>query len=44
MGRLARAIESRGAGLGEILIGCAVDRCLQARSELADGAEVLLFY
>ncbi|MEI8030060.1 MAG: GNAT family N-acetyltransferase [Comamonadaceae bacterium] len=32
MGRLARAIESRGAGLGEVLIGCAVDRCLHARS------------
>jgi len=32
MGRLARDIESRGAGLGEILIGCAVDRCLHARS------------
>ncbi len=32
LGRLARAVESRGAGLGEILVGCAVDRCLHARS------------
>lgn len=32
MGRMARALESRGAGLGELLIGCAVDRCLHARS------------
>jgi len=40
MGRLARAIESRGAGLGEILIGCAVDRCLHARSLV--GAYALL--
>ena len=40
MGRLARAIESRGAGLGEALIGCAVDRCLHARSLV--GAYALL--
>ena len=32
MGRLACAIESRGVGIGEILIGCAVDRCLHARN------------
>lgn len=32
MGRLARAVDRRGGGLGEILIGCAVDRCLHARS------------
>ena len=31
MGRLARDSDSRAAGLGEILIGCAVDRCLHAR-------------
>lgn len=31
MGRLARDSDSRGAGLGEVLIGCAVDRCLHAR-------------
>jgi GNAT superfamily N-acetyltransferase len=40
MGRLARATDSRGAGLGEILIGCAVDRCLHARSLV--GAYALL--
>ncbi len=40
MGRLARAIESRGAGMGGILIGCAVDRCLHARSLV--GAYALL--
>lgn len=40
MGRLARAIESRGTGLGEVLIGCAVDRCLHARSLV--GAYALL--
>jgi len=40
MGRLARAMESRGARLGEILIGCAVDRCLHARSLV--GAYALL--
>ena len=32
MGRLARSIESLGTGLGEVLMGCAVDRCLHARS------------
>ena len=31
IGRLARHIEHRGTGLGEVLLGCAVDRCLQAR-------------
>jgi len=40
MGRLARAMESRGAGIGEILIGCAVDRCLHARNLV--GAYALL--
>jgi predicted GNAT family N-acyltransferase len=40
MGRLARDIESRGAGLGEVLLGCAVDRCLHARSLV--GAYALL--
>jgi len=40
MGRLARTIESRGVGLGEILVGCAVDRCLRARSLV--GAYALL--
>lgn len=40
MGRLARDIESRGAGLGEVLLGCAVGRCLHARSLV--GAYALL--
>jgi predicted GNAT family N-acyltransferase len=40
LGRLARDIESRKAGLGEVLIGCAVDRCLHARSLV--GAYTLL--
>lgn len=40
MGRLARHIENHGDGLGEILIGCAVDRCLHARSLV--GAYALL--
>lgn len=40
MGRLARHIEHRGTGLGELLIGCAVDRCLHARSLV--GAYALL--
>ena len=40
MGRLARDRESRRAGLGEVLIGCAVDRCLHARSLV--GAYALL--
>lgn len=40
MGRLARHIDNRGNGLGELLIGCAVDRCLHARSLV--GAYALL--
>ncbi len=40
MGRLARDNESHGAGSGEVLIGCAVDRCLHARSLV--GAYALL--
>ena len=39
-GRLARDIKSCRAGLGEVLIGCAVDRCLRARSLV--GAYALL--
>ncbi len=40
MGRLARHIDHSGKGLREILIGCAVDRCLQARNLV--GAYALL--
>ncbi len=31
MGRLARSLENRGGGIGAILLGLAVDRCLKAR-------------
>ncbi len=40
MGRLARATDRRGTGLGEILIGLAVDRCLAAKTHV--GAYALL--
>jgi GNAT superfamily N-acetyltransferase len=35
MGRLATASELRGQGLGRLLIGSAVDRCLKAREQVA---------
>ena len=35
MGRLACRADQRGRGLGKILIGCAVDRCLKARAQVA---------
>ncbi len=35
MGRLACRTDRRGAGLGKVLIGCAVDRCLKARKQVA---------
>ena len=35
MGRLACRADQRGRGLGKLLIGCAVDRCLKARTEVA---------
>ena len=35
MGRLARNIECRGTGIGEILLGLAVDRCRKARTQVA---------
>ncbi len=40
MGRLARHSAYAGTGLGEVLMGCAVDRCLHARSLV--GAYALL--
>ncbi|QDL56316.1 GNAT family N-acetyltransferase [Rhodoferax aquaticus] len=40
LGRLARHIDNRGEGLGELLVGCAVNRCLHARSQV--GAYALL--
>jgi predicted GNAT family N-acyltransferase len=35
MGRLAVAAELRGQGMGRLLMGCAVDRCLKAREQVA---------
>ena len=35
MGRLACRADRRGQGLGRLLIGCAVERCLQARKQVA---------
>lgn len=34
LGRLARHIEHRGTGIGEVLVGLAVDRCLKAREHV----------
>jgi GNAT superfamily N-acetyltransferase len=35
MGRLAANTEHQGRGIGKALIGCAVDRCLEARKQVA---------
>lgn len=35
MGRLACRTDHRGAGLGRLLVGCAVDRCLQTRKQIS---------
>ena len=35
MGRLACRSDQRGGGLGKLLVGCAVGRCLQARQQVA---------
>ena len=35
MGRLACQADQRGKGLGKLLVGCAVDRCLKARQQVA---------
>jgi GNAT superfamily N-acetyltransferase len=35
MGRLACRLDQQGRGLGKMLLGCAVDRCLQARQQVA---------
>lgn len=35
LGRLACRMDHRGQGLGTLLIGCAVERCLQARKQVA---------
>ncbi|MCW5634804.1 MAG: GNAT family N-acetyltransferase [Rubrivivax sp.] len=41
MGRLAAATAQRGRGLGKLLLGCAVDRCLKAREQVAAYALVV---
>jgi GNAT superfamily N-acetyltransferase len=35
MGRLACRSDQQGRGLGKVLLGCAVDRCLKARQQVA---------
>jgi GNAT superfamily N-acetyltransferase len=35
MGRLACRTDQRGQGLGKLLIGCAVERCVQASRQVA---------
>ena len=35
MGRLACRTDRQGRGLGRLLVACAVDRCLQARRQVA---------
>ncbi len=35
MGRLACRTDQQGRGLGRLLLGCAVDRCLKARTQVA---------
>ena len=35
LGRLAAAAELCGQGMGRLLMGCAVDRCLKAREQVA---------
>lgn len=35
MGRLASSRDQRGKGIGRLLMGCAVDRCLKAREQVA---------
>lgn len=41
MGRLAAAADQRGQGLGRLLVGCAVERCLKAREQVAAYALVV---
>lgn len=35
IGRLACRTDQQGRGLGKLLVGCAVDRCLKAREQVA---------
>ena len=41
MGRLACQKDQHGKGIGGLLIGCAVDRCLKAREEVASYALIV---
>ena len=41
MGRLACRSDQQGRGLGKLLLGCAVDRCLKAREQVAAYALVV---
>lgn len=41
MGRLACRSNQQGRGLGKVLLGCAVDRCLKARQQVAAYALVV---
>ena len=41
MGRLACRKDQQGKGIGRLLIGCAVERCLKAREEIASYALVV---
>ncbi len=41
MGRLAVHASHQGCGLGRLLIGCAVERCLKAREQIAAYALVV---
>lgn len=41
MGRLACRSDQQGRGLGKLLLGCAVDRCLKARLQVAAYALVV---
>ena len=41
MGRLACRSDQQGRGLGKLLLGCAVDRCLKAREQVAAYALVM---
>ena len=41
MGRLACRSDQQGRGLGKLLLGCAVDRCLKARRQIAAYALVV---
>ncbi len=41
MGRLACRSDHRGEGIGKLLLGCAVERCLRARADVAAFALVV---